>query len=184
MPIVNLTILNYIKIIIKIKKKIAISRARTGDMTRKRLKKPRDNDVINVTILGMVIINPHINQRQISHKLNVSPVTVNRILRANHHHPYHISIHQQLLDNDKVFRVRYCRWALDQIYRNPTFFHQVMFSDEAIFENNGGINRHNSHILKTTLTGHVDNQHRWKVNVWCGILHSHIIRPYFFMAML
>jgi len=39
-----------------------LRRARTGDMTRKRSKKPRDNDdVIKVTMLGMVIMNLHIN---------------------------------------------------------------------------------------------------------------------------
>lgn len=75
----------------------------------------------------------------------MSPATVNRILRANHYHIYHILIHQQLSNNYKVSRVRFCRWALDQIYRDPTFFHRVMFSDEATFESNGEINRHNSH---------------------------------------
>ncbi|EZA56776.1 hypothetical protein X777_03214 [Ooceraea biroi] len=74
-----------------------LRRARTRHMTRKRSKTLLDNDdVINVTVLGMIIMNPHIKQRQISRELNVSPATVNRILRANHYHPYHISIHQQL----------------------------------------------------------------------------------------
>lgn len=55
-----------------------LRRARTGDTTRKRSKKSRDNDdVINVMILGMVIMNPHISQRQISRELNVSPATEN-----------------------------------------------------------------------------------------------------------
>lgn len=57
-------------------------------------------------------------------------------------------------------------WALDEIHRDPTFFHRVMCSDEATFENNGGINRHNSHYYSENnpyWTRHVDNQHRWKV---------------------
>jgi len=68
-----------------------IARARTGQMKRKRSKKPLNNDnTIIVTVLGMVIMSPHISQCQISRDLNVSPVTVNRILRASHIHPYHI----------------------------------------------------------------------------------------------
>jgi len=52
------------------------ARARTGLMKRKHSKKPLNNDVaIILTILGMVIMNPHISQRQISRELNVSPAT-------------------------------------------------------------------------------------------------------------
>jgi len=45
-------------------------------MKRKRSKKLLNNDdAIILTILGMVIMNPHISQRQISRELNVSPAT-------------------------------------------------------------------------------------------------------------
>lgn len=140
------------------------ARARTGLMKRKRSKKPLNNDdAIIVTILGMVIMNPHISQRQISRELNVSPATVSRILRANHIHPYHISINQELFDNDKILRVTFCRWAVDKIQLDPTFFSRVMFSDEATFESNGMLNRHNSHYysdINPDWVRHVDNQHR------------------------
>ena len=59
-------------------------------MKRKRSKKPLNNDdTIIVTILGIVIMNPHISQHQISSELiiNVSPATVCRILHANRIHP-------------------------------------------------------------------------------------------------
>lgn len=127
-------------------------------------------------------MNPHISQRQFSRDLNVSPATVNRILRGNHIHPYHISLNQELPDNDKVLRVTFCRWAVAQIQLNP-FFSRVMFSDEAAFESNGILNRHNSHYysdINPHWIRHVDNQHRWKVIVWCGILNSHILDPTFF----
>lgn len=160
------------------------TRARTGLLKRKRSKKPLNNDdAIIVTILGMVIINPHIGQRQISRELNVSRTTVGRILRANHFHPYHITLNQELSDNDKILRVNFCRWAIDKIQLDSTFFSRVMFSDEAAFESNGMLNRHNSHYysnINPHWVRHVDNQHRWKVIVWCGILDGHIIGPHFF----
>jgi len=69
----------------------AVNRARAGQVQRQRPKKHLDNDdVINVTVLGMVKINPHISQRQISRELNIFAKTVRRILRANSYHPYHI----------------------------------------------------------------------------------------------
>lgn len=81
----------------------AVHRARAGQMQRQRSKKRLDNDdVINVTVLGMVEIDPHISQRQISREVNISEKTVRRILKANSYHPYHISFHQALSDNDFV----------------------------------------------------------------------------------
>jgi len=57
------------------------------------------------------------------------------------------------------------------------------FSDEATFKNNGELNRHNCHYwLDTNPHWHrqVDNQHRWSINVWCGIINGYFIGPYFF----
>jgi len=57
-----------------------------------------------------------------------------------------------------------------------------MFSDEVIFHNNGQLNRHchywsveNPHWFRTN-----DHQYRWSFIVWCGILNSNLIEPYFF----
>ncbi|KYM79382.1 hypothetical protein ALC53_10177, partial [Atta colombica] len=58
-----------------------------------------------------VIMNPHINQCQISCELNVSPATVYRIVHDNHIHSYHITLNQEFSDN-------------------------VMFSNESAFESN------------------------------------------------
>jgi len=33
------------------------------------------------------------------------------------------------------------------IREDPTFFHYVLFSDEALFHNNGQLNRHNCSLL-------------------------------------
>jgi len=96
-----------------------IARARTEQMKRKRSKKQlNNNDIVIITVLGMVIISPYISQRQISRALNVSPATVNRILRANHSS---LSLNQALPDNNKVFCVTLCRWAIAQIQFDLTF---------------------------------------------------------------
>lgn len=141
-----------------------VQRARAGELKRKRPKNELDNDdPMSIAVLGMVVINPHLSQRQISHELNISKSKVQQILKKNHWHPYHISLHQELSDADKVQRVAFCRWAQTQIADDPTFFERVMFSDEATFQNTGELNRHNCHYYSEVnphWVRHIDNQHR------------------------
>lgn len=70
------------------------------------------------------------------------------------------------------------------IREDPTFFQYVLFSDEASFHNDGQLNRHNCHYWSTynpRWTQRVDNQHRWSLNTWCGIVNGYLIgNPYFF----
>lgn len=79
--------------------------------------------------------------------------------------------------------MQFCQWAQQMIRNDPAFFRYVMFSDEATFKNNGELNRHNCHYwLDTNPHWHrqIDNQHRWSINVWCGIINGYLIGPYFF----
>ncbi|XP_063994344.1 uncharacterized protein LOC135171649 [Diachasmimorpha longicaudata] len=66
---------------------------------------------------------------------------------------------------------------------SPEFFQNVLFSDEATFKSTGALNRHNAHYWSMEnphWTQHVDHQHQWNVNVWCGIDDGQVIGPYFF----
>lgn len=72
---------------------------------------------------------------------------------------------------------------MEKLQEDPTFFDKVLFSDESTFQNTGELNRHNSHYYSDVnpfWIRHVDYQHQWKVNVWCGILDNQIIGPHFF----
>lgn len=87
------------------------------------------------------------------------------------------------MPNDLRNRIQFYHWARTMILQNPNFFRYVMFSDEATFKNTGELNRHNSHYW-SNVNPHwqrgVDHQHRWSINVWCGILNGYLIGPYFF----
>jgi len=79
-------------------------------------------------------------------------------------------------------RRQFYHWALRMIREDPTFFQYVLSSNEASFHNNGQFNRHNCHYWSTYnphWTG-VDNQYRWSLNTWCGIVNRYLIGPYFF----
>lgn len=82
-----------------------------------------------------------------------------------------------------ILRVRFCRWAMRMIQQDQDFIRYVLFSDESTFKNTGESNRHNCHFWSDE-NPHwfkfIDNQHRWSLMVWCGIVNGYLISPYFF----
>lgn len=136
-----------------------------------------------IAILAMIHMNPHISIRDIERDLGVPRSTVQRILRSGRYHPYHITLTQSLSAQDRQSRVDFCNWALRKLDEDPDFFQYVLFSDEATFQSTGHLNRHNCHYWAREnphWTQHIDHQHRWSVNVWCGIVDGQVIGPYFF----
>ena len=102
-------------------------------------------------------------------------------------HPYHLTLHQSLNGNDFDQRLNYCHWLLGMIDENPQFLSQILFTDEATFSSDGGVNLHNMHYWareNPRWMREVQHQGRWSVNVWCGILGNKIIGPYFFEQAL
>jgi len=155
-------------------------RARDGQLRRERRHHEYgENDNRVVTILALIHLNPHYSSRQIVRELGIPKSTVLRILHAQRYHAYHISLTQELTLRQFAERFQFCHWAV----QNPELFTFVMFSDEATFKNTGELNRHNSHYW-SDVNPHwhrgVDNQHRWSLNVWCGIVNGYLIGPYFF----
>ncbi|XP_048515085.1 uncharacterized protein LOC125501940 [Athalia rosae] len=122
-----------------------VNRARSGDLKRKRSKRDRDEDPLTVTVLGMVAMNSHVSQREITREINISRWKFGQISKKFHIHSYHISLHQKLTDDDKVARVAFCRWAQDQLGCDPMFCNRIICSDEATFQNTGELDRHNCH---------------------------------------
>lgn len=159
-------------------------KARQGRLTRHRRTRIYDQDDIRaVVILAIIHLDPHISSRQIQRNHGIPKSTVLRILRSHRYHPYHITLTQTLMPDDLRRRLNFCQWAQERIRQDPNFFRFVMFSDEATFKNNGELNRHNSHYWSDTNPHwhrHLDNQNRWSLNVWCGIVNGHLIGPYFF----
>lgn len=60
---------------------------------------------------------------------------------------------------------------------------RILWTDEATFNSNGVVNRHNMHYWSRTnphWMREVQNQGRWSINVWVGILGGRIIGPFIF----
>jgi len=69
------------------------------------------------------------------------------------------------------------------IKEDPTFFQYVLFYEMTkphfiTMDNSTGITVIIG--LHTILIGRVDNQHRWSLNIWCGIVNEYLIGLYFF----
>lgn len=150
--------------------------------TRERRRSVRNEDNI-VNVLTCIEINPQVSTREISRMMGIPQPTIVRILNQHRLHPYHVALHQSLTVNDFESRLNFCNWMQNMVEENPNFLNRILWTDEATFKSNGRVNLHNMHFyaqqnphwMRT-----VDNQHRWSVNVWCGILDGRIIGPHVF----
>jgi len=69
------------------------------------------------------------------------------------------------------------------LIENPNFLNNILWTDEATFNSDGGVNRNNMHYWSETnprWMREIQHQGRWSINVWCGVIGSQIIGPFFF----
>lgn len=97
--------------------------------------------------------------------------------------PYHLVLHQALRAEDFDRRLDHCHWLLGMMAEDQQILSRILWTDEATFHSNGGVNLHNMHYWSRTnphWMQEVQHQGRWSVNVWAGILGGRIIGPFFF----
>lgn len=163
--------------------KISFEESGTVMYEKQERQKPVINEENTLSVLLCVVENPQVSTRIVSRELDISQTSVSKILRDNKFHPYHIQLLQELEGNDFERRIQFCEWVLNKVEEQPHFFDYVLFADEATFHSNGNVNKHNMHYYATEnphFRRAVDNQHRWSLNVWGGIVGRHVIGPYFF----
>src|SRR5207253_8482615 len=71
---------------------------------------------------------------------------------------------------------------LSQIDEEPEYLNRILFSDESTFHVSGKVNGHNVRIWGTENPHEVMEHERDspKVNVWCGLMHDHVVGPFVF----
>jgi len=57
--------------------------------------------------------------------------------------PYKVQLVQKLKRGDKAARLRFCKWALAKVKARCAFLHNLLMSDEAVFDVNGNVNKQN-----------------------------------------
>ena len=141
---------------------------------------PQDKDR---EIMEAVANSPGTSTRRLAQRLNVSHQTVWRTLKWQGLKPFHLQHVQHLKPEDLERRLVYCTW----LQNNPQIKEVILYTDEATFTRAGLRNIHNEHWWsednphKTTETNF---QHRFSVNVWCGIIDDQLIGPHIFEESL
>lgn len=80
----------------------------------------------------------------------------------------------------------FCEWILDAIEEEPTLLYRILWTDEAIFQINGRVNRHNC-VYWSDINSHVIIEQELnvpRVVVWGGIWSNGVVGPYFFEGNL
>ena len=134
-------------------------------------------------ILAMVQRNPSVSTRQISTTLRIAPMRAWRTLRRNRLFPYHVQRVQHLEPEDIPRRLEFCQW----LNTNRNLYRHILFTDEAQFTRDGINNTHNMHNWSDSnphATTESNFQHRFNVNVWCGMLYDQVIGPFVFEGRL
>ncbi|XP_050300704.1 uncharacterized protein LOC126739181 [Anthonomus grandis grandis] len=112
---------------------------------------PKINVYMNIiNVLAYVEFNPHLSTRTIAHDLGVNRTTVQNILKEYRFHPYHLVLHQELSAQDFDRRLDHCHWLLGMIAEDPQVLSNILWTDEATFHSNGGVNLHNIHYWSPT----------------------------------
>lgn len=130
-------------------------------------------------ILEMAEGNPSTSTRRIGHALGIPHTRAWRALKSERLYPYHLQKVQRLEPNDPAPRLIFCRW----IVNHPRNVPRIVFTDEAQFTRDGVTNFRNSHIWANENPHAIvqrNSQHRFSLNVWCGIVDNVLIGPHFF----
>ncbi|KAH0998861.1 hypothetical protein HUJ04_004213 [Dendroctonus ponderosae] len=96
-----------------------------------------EENVIN--ILAYVEFNPHLSTWTISMDLEITRTTVRRILKERKFHSYHVVLHQALSHQDFERRLDHCHWLPNMIRGDHQFLTNILWTDEATFNSNGGV---------------------------------------------
>lgn len=118
---------------------------------------------------------------------NFSYGTVHRILRKYKFIPYKYRPVQALLPGDPERRIVFCQWYLNFCRQNVNNFRYILWTDESNFSNSGMYNRKNHHYWSREnllLVHPTTPQVRFSFNVWCGLIGSRIVGPFFYEGTL
>jgi hypothetical protein len=128
------------------------------------------------------ILNPRMSQRRASLDLGISCKSLDRLMQDLNLKPYKTTLLQALNEDDPDRRMEFCEWILDSTQDDLILLDRILWTDEAIFQVNGRINRHNCVYWSDTNVHLIIEQELNvpQVIVWGGIWSNGVVGPYFF----
>lgn len=149
----------------------------TGSLPSTRTNYERAVQLDDDIVINAVHRSPGVSTRRISRRIGVSQSTVWRSLNRNKFYPFHKQKVQHLQPGDGPLRLEFCNF----LNINNQLYKRILFTDEAQFTRDGVNNLHNEHSWAEENPHEVveqNFQHRFSVNVWCGLLHNRLIGPF------
>lgn len=134
-------------------------------------------------VVQAALRSPSISTRRLSSRLGVTRMSAWRTLRREGFHPYHLHKTQHLKPEDHEKRLNFCHWLLQHQHHS----NHILYTDEATFTRHGVTNTHNDHWWAKEnphQTVESNFQHRFSVNVWCGIVDDLLLGPFIFEGRL
>jgi hypothetical protein len=141
---------------------------------REHVKQRRDGNVLDT-----VQRSPTWSVCRILRITGVPPTQVWRILHSDSLYPYHLQRFQHLLPWDYAPHVVFCEWLQSNLDLLP----HILFTDEATFTRDSINNTRNSHTWAHQNPRSItvcSYQHRYFVNVCCGLIGSYLIWTHLF----
>ena len=130
-----------------------------------------------------VLKSPDVSKshRRLSATLGLSSSSIYTILKELKLKPYIPRLCQALNEDDFDRRLEFCETWNGMLLRDPTFPHQILWSDEAKFHLCGAVNRHNCVYWRETAPKDLSLKSAKSkgINVWCGLWSGAIIGPVF-----
>ncbi|CAF5022496.1 unnamed protein product [Rotaria sp. Silwood1] len=125
--------------------------------------------------------NPQMSQRRASLELGVSRRSLQRLMQDLNLKPYKPKLLQALNEDDPDRRLEFCEWILNSTQEDPTLLYRILWTDEATFQRNGRVNRHNCVYWSDTNPHFIIEQ---ELNVpqaivWGGIWSNCVVGPLF-----
>jgi hypothetical protein len=158
----------------------------TGSLTRQRRTIKTDEEK-ETSVLLSFIENRRTSIRTVARNLELSKSCVHAVLKKFKFKPFRDNLVQALHEGDADRRLMFCHWLRVNYRTDFGFLNKILWSDESCFSNCGMENRHNVHTwsdVNPQATRDKGFQRRFSVNVWCGIIGTKIIGPFFFHGHL
>ena len=124
----------------------------------------------------------HSSVRRAASALGMSHASVHRILRIEGWHPYNLHVMKKLHEEDFINRMEFARDELDRIANDPKRLKVFIFSDEANFHLDGGVNRYNHRYWAPSNPKCIKEESLLseRVTVWAAIWEGSHFGPFFF----
>jgi hypothetical protein len=129
-----------------------------------------------------IIQNPQLSIRQGAAEAGVSKSFYQVAMKMLNFKPYHPTLIVNLNDDDFDRRSEFCEIWLEKFQSDPLLIDNIFWSDEAKFNMNTTVNRHNCTYwarenphVKFTVPNTSEG-----IMVWCGMTSNGLVGPYFY----